>query len=469
MTVGRLLLQAIGLLTVLVLPHFLAPRDFGKLATILAALSMGGALVELGLGWFEMRFLAPAWRRGDTDAALRIGSTIVILRLFIGALVAALLALYFTAQPEFELGAVAGIALGIWIFCRLAITTAALTQLPLGNRRSYIGLEVLRTTSYLVAVPVGYVMGGLPGSFILLAVIMLLCLTYAAVGLYPGFPIRLSLFTAGPLWRYRAYIGWTAVSAILASAQLWAPLSVVGVSGELEQAASLGIAVQILGMSHMLTTGMRQGLMPLISSALADQDMQRAASWMSLLARLVTAFSVLGLLIWLAIGGMLVGILWPQDYAGLAPLLALVIIAFALLNLAACNDTLLNLLGHAALSARNLLLSTVLILAVTGWAIGQSEVGLALAVCVAYVAGALVLALTSYWSLYRRHGIGFNPVLAAAMLLSAGVLGHLCTRSPGISPVYILLLLLLYLMALVLCGFLKRQEIEQMWAALRSA
>lgn len=421
MVAGRGAMQLVALATLLLLPHLMTTADYGRLMSVLALALLGGAVVEMGLNWFEMRFIAPAWRRGDITAALEIASSSFFTKLLLAVLVALVLVVWLAQSPGLDLHPVDLGWIGLWLIARFGVAACAAMLLPLGLSRAFVGLETGRALVYLAAAGLGYGWAGLPGVFAALALTHLLLLILALSVLNRHLPVRPSDASIRLLWRQRGYLGWTALAAIFAGLQFWLPVFLVGGHLGLADAALLGIAVQGLGILHGLGIGLRQGLMPIIADLNAGGDSERCLMWLSLQLRLLTAAATGGLLLWLVIGPALLSWLLPPAYAGLYQTVALVLVAFVLLSAAASCDGLLNLRGHAALSVANLGLFALLTVLGTLLVINADWPHGAWWVAGVYAAATAVLALTSLASLGLRMGL-WLPVGRALGLFMPGLL-----------------------------------------------
>ncbi|MCB1701284.1 MAG: hypothetical protein KDI14_10650 [Halioglobus sp.] len=466
MLVGRMVLQATGLLTVLLLPHVMPTTEYGRLSTIVSMLALGGALVELGTGWLEMRFLAPAWRGGDTATALRIGSTTLFLRLALDVVVSLVLTLIIVFASNLDVGSRDALWLGLWIFCRFGITLVALFHTSLGNRATYVILENTRGLTYLLAVLLGYALNGLSGVFMLLGIIQLACFLVAITHLKRQFPFRLRLFRGGFLREHRHFVAWTAVAAIVSASFLWLPVVIVGNYHDLAQAAVLATAILILGMLHAFTSNMRQAILPIVATAIRAGDTAGSLAWMGIIARMVTVLSVIALLGWLLVGEWLVAVLWPADYAALYPALGMVLVTFALINIAACYDSMLNLLGHAARSALNLALSAAIVVAGAAVVVAGQMANAALLVCGAYALAAFVLALVSHLTLRALYQVTIVAAVVPLLLLCLGGFGVLLASGHDVSVLWKLALSLACILLMIVSGFLQWEDCRRLLAAM---
>ena len=418
---GRLLLQLVAVVSVLLLPQLMTTEDYGRLVSVLALASIGGALVDLGLNWFEMRFIAPAWRRGDLATAVEVASSSFFTKLMLAVVVALVLVGWLGWSPGLELQTSDLGWIGLWLFARFVVAACAAMHLPLGLNKTYIGLETGRALVYLAAASLGYAWAGLAGVFAGLALTHLLLMLLAVSVLNRNLPVRPAKASVRLLWRQRRYLGWTALAAFLAGLQFWLPVFLVGGQVHLAEAAVLGIAVQGLGILHGLGSGFRQGLMPVIADLNARGETGRCLMWSSLQLRLATAVSVAGLLLWLVLGPALLGWLFPPAYAGLYQSVGLVLVTFVLLSAAGSCDGLLNLRGHAGLSVVNLALFALLTLLGTLLVIRAGWPHAAWWVAGVYAAATAVLALCSWLGLGLRTGL-WLPVGRALGLLLPGLL-----------------------------------------------
>jgi O-antigen/teichoic acid export membrane protein len=448
--------------TLLLLPQLMTTADYGRLMSVLALALLGGAVVEMGLNWFEMRFIAPAWRGGDVPAALKVASSSFFTKLLLALLVTLLLVVWLGQSPGLALRPADLAWIGVWLFARFSVAACAVLLLPLGLSGAFMGLETGRALVYLLAAGLGYGWAGLSGAFAGLALTHVLLLMLALSVLNRHLPVRPGDASMPLLWRERHYLGWTAVAAILAGVQFWLPVFLVGGHLSLAEAALLGLAVQGLGILHGLGSGLRQGLMPIIADLNAGGDSERSLMWLSLQLRLLAAAATGGLLLWLIVGPALLSWLLQPDYAGLYQAVALMLVAFVLLSAAASCDGLLNLRGHAALSVANLgvfalltVLATLLVIA-SGWSHG------AWWVAGAYVLAAAVLAVTSLVSLGLRTGL-WLPVGRVLGLLLPGLLAlplaWLDWRWPWWSVVPVLLVFTGYVIGARLIGLPELRRI----------
>ena len=473
MVAGRGALQLLALATLLLLPQLMTTADYGRFVSVLALLSLGAAVVELGLGWFEMRFIAPAWRAGDRATAIEVASSSLFAKLPLALLVTLLLLGWLASNPALALTPLLLLWLGLWLFARFMVNACTALYLPLGMARTFVGLETGRALVHLAAAAAGYLWAGLAGAFMALAWTHLLLLLQVASVLNCSLPLRPGRASPRLLWCQRGYLGWTTLAALLAGIQFWLPVYLVGGHLDLDQAAVLGIAVQGLGILHALGSGLRQALLPIIAELNAHGDARRCLQWMSLQLRLVTAAATASLLLWLVLGPALLGWLLPPAYAGLYQAVALMLVAFVPLSVAASCDGLLNLRGHAALSAANLglfalltLLGTLLVIR-AGWSDG------AWWVAGVYVAASTVLALMAWASLGLRSGL-WLPLGRVLALFAPGLLVLVAVLVPEsgwrdcLWPLWsVLPLLLLYAVWVMAARLIPLPELRRIIGALR--
>lgn len=421
MAAGRIALQLIAMATVLLLPWVMPVDEYGLFISLVALASMGGMLVELGLSWLEMRYLAPAWRNGDITQARTIGSTTLFLRLSLDILVTSGLALWLALTPNMTLGSNELIWVTFWLFARFGTTVSSAMHLPLGFRGTHIGLELARALSHLGSAAIGYWWDGMSGTLILLAASHLLLFAYATRLLNSKLNPSLSLFSPSLIRQHKNYLTWTAGNSLLAGVQFWLPIFLVAGYLELTEGAVVGIAIQILGVLHSLGTGIRQGLMPIISQQQANNESQKSIEWSDFLTRLINVASVTALISWLILGPALLNIGLPEHYAGLYQAIALIIICFALLSSAATMDTLLNLSGHAAASTINLALLTLVTIGGTA-----SVVALELENANWWVSGTYLIATVIFFG-------AIHNTLKRKTALHMPLVKNLLTLLPGIA------------------------------------
>ena len=468
MAVGRLLLQLLTLLTALLLPWFMPTEEYGRFVSVMALASLGGMLAELGLGWLEMRLLAPAWRSGDRAGALRIASTTFLLRLALDLLVSAALCLWLWQSPELHLLATDILLIGIWMLARFGITLSASMQLPLGHRGQFLAVELGRSVLHLAGALLGYHWGGMQGAFALLAASHLPLFMLAILLLRRHLPLGPASADRALLQQHRHYLTWTALTAMLAGLQFWLPVFLVGAYMDLAQAALLGIAIQALGVLHGLGTGMRQGLMPIIAEQNASQQAERSLAWSSLLLRLIALAGGAGLLVWVIAGQQILALLLPPDYADLYLALALVLPCFVLLSAASASDALLNLRGHASASAFNLGLFTLITVGGTLAVLWSTPADAATSVVGMYLLASAVFAAANRARLGRLDKL-WLPLLPSTLLLLPGML-LLAAVWTGVQPPLWLALVVLpaYLGYVLLSGLVSRDEFMRVARALGS-
>ena len=465
---GRLALQLVALLTTLILPWILPAEDYGRFVSVVALLSLGAMFVELGLGWIEMRFMAPAWRSGDRRLALLVGSTTFFLRMALDLCVTLTLVAWLGATPGLGLGAGELVWVGIWVFGRLGTAICAGMHLPLGYRGTFVGLEVARASLHLLGTIIGFRLLGLYGAFALLALANLALSAFAVWMLRRRLPVRLGAFSLTLLREHQGYLFWTGVAAAFTGIQFWLPVFLVGGHLDLGEAAVLGVAIQVLGVLHGLGTGMRQGLMPIIAKQQADHREGVSLAWIALMIRLVTAVGTAGLLVWLVIGREFLALMLPPTYAGLYQDLSLLIPCFVALNAAASSDMLLNLQGQAAASVANLALFAVLTVGGTGLVVFQGWAQGAVLVSGIYLIAATGLAFTARQSLVLRVGLRL-PMGRALLLALPGVLALPTAWLDRSWPLWIALpILLLYLGYVFGGGLVRMDEVRRIRQALFS-
>jgi O-antigen/teichoic acid export membrane protein len=467
MAAGRLLLQLLSLAAVVLLPWAMTTEDYGHFVAVMALLWLGMHLTDPGLGWLEMRLLAPAWRRGDRERARCLASTSLTARFALAVLVAALLAAWLLLPTRMALPPSLALLVALWLALRYVATAATAIQLSLGWRGRYTGLELLRMLLYVAGAVLGYRWQGLAGAFLLLLLAQLPVLLLAMVPLRRALRVSPAHANWSLLVRERHFLSWTALGALLSGVQFWVPLLLVGAFLDLREAAVLGVAVQALGVLHAVATGMRQGLMPLLSEQVSAGDTDVAIAWSDLLLRLIAMAAGAGLLLWLLCGDEVLAVLLPPDYAGLHLPVALVLLNFAILSAASAADVLLNLLGRARQAAVGLL----------GFA-GVSVLGTAAllplgagasAVMGIYLLAALVFLLLSRGRLYATAQLRLPVARVAGLLLPGAAALFLQPLLASLPLLAAAPLLLAYLAFAHLAGLLSLGDVRRIMAALRRA
>ncbi len=202
---GRGTMQLVAVATLLLLPRLMPITDYGRFVSVLALVSLGGALVEMGLGWFEMCFIAPARRRGDIAAAVELGSTSLFTKLTLGLVVTLILLGWVALSPGLGILPIDLIWIGLWLFARFGITAYSVIHLPLGLNGCFVGLEVSRALLHLTAAGIGYTWAGLHGTFATLAATHLLLLALSVLILNRSLPLRPASASPRLLWSQRGY------------------------------------------------------------------------------------------------------------------------------------------------------------------------------------------------------------------------------------------------------------------------
>jgi O-antigen/teichoic acid export membrane protein len=399
MAVGRGLIHSGALFSVLLLSWLMDGGDYGRYVSIIALASFAAVLVEMGLGWLEMRYLAPLWRRGERVAAGALASSSWSVKMALDGVVALLMVGWVMLTPALGYHGVVLLWIGLLIGFRSAFTVTTMMQLPLGQRRSFVELEASRVVLHMAAAAGGYLLGGLEAAFAALALVHVLLMGWSLRRLRALLAVSPRRFDGQLLWPHRRYIGWAAVTAILAGAQGWLPIFLLGGYLQPQQAAVLGVGVQVLNVLQGLAAGMRQGLLPILADFHAGGEAQRSLAWSALLLRLSSFAAGLGLMVWVLWGQALVALALPAVFAPVYQGVALALAAFLLLNIAGSCDGLLNLTGRSGWSALNLALMTAVTLAGALLVVARQWPQAALLMAAVLVLAALLLAVSSWLTL----------------------------------------------------------------------
>lgn len=431
MALGRVLIHAGALLSVLLLSWLMDGHDYGRYVSIIALASFAAVVVEMGLGWLEMRFLAPLWQAGERQRAAALASTSWSVKMALNVLVCVLMIGWVMLTPALEYHGMVVLWIGLLIASRSAFTVTTMMQLPLGRRRSFVELESSRVVLHMAAAAGGYVLGGLELAFALLALVHLLLLGWSLRRLRADVAVSPRRFDGQLLWPHRRYIGWAAVTAMLAGAQAWLPIFLLGGYLQPLQAAVLGVVVQVLNVLQGLAAGMRQGVMPILSGFHAQGDDQRSLEWSALLLRLSSFAAGLGLMVWLLWGQALVALGLPAAFAAVYQGVALALAAFLLLNIAGSCDSLLNLSGRSGWSAANLAMTTAVTLGGAALVVGAQWPQAALAMTLVLVVAALLLALASWLTLGWRQGLWLPLAKTVWLIVPPLLMLPLAWSEPG--------------------------------------
>ena len=396
---GNLVIQAVTLVAALVIPRFLGPQVYGRWSAVMALVSFAAVITQFSLIWVDVRFVGAPWRTGRIDEATKMASTTWLLRLILGVVIAGVVAAWAYTSPGLEIGIALATNIFLLAIVRYGFRTHLSLFMALGLVRHFSLMSLARVALSLVAVIVGYTLGGFPGIFVALATMQAVLFLISLFLLRRALPVRPGLYSWPLLHEHLGYAGWTFVGALCRSALMWLPIYIVATSVSSIVAAFVGVQVQVLAVLTEMSSSGRNALLPILAQFDAVSHHPRMRNWGSMIVRYGIAASCLSIVVWALIGRELTRWILSDAYApayeGVIWMTTAHMFAFAGLT---CN-AILNLRGLAKLAAWNLMCYALLTLGGVFWAVQGSDEGAAVRVAMAYAAAGGVFALVSYYTL----------------------------------------------------------------------
>jgi len=466
MAAGRALIMGTVVVTAILVPRLMGPAQYGAYASIMALVAVLMPFSDSGIGWIEMRVLAPAWRGGRLSEACELASTTWTLRLILSALAGMGAALLLEASGGFGMSSPTVVIIGVMAAGRAVATGNNSLLLALGRRRAYLGVEFGRSVGALLAVLLGYSLLGLEGAFLgLLAMAgaaswLSHCVLRSVIPISPG---RISRDSLRP---HRRFMLWSAMGQLFGGGQFWLPLYLVGLYRAGSQAGYLAIAVQVLGAINAVAASARLGIMPILSELVAKEQREQLLRWGSLILRLSSVIDCLGLLLWLGMGRALVDLLWSSAYRPVFETIAMMLVAHVFLSAAAFFQSLMNLFGRAASASLTGLGFASVTLTGTALVLASGAEQAALWVACAHAVGAAMLALIGYLTLGLREAIWMPIGRASLPPLALAALIYFSGGIPELPPAIWAGAIALGVMALPMLGIVRVAETKLVFKAL---
>lgn len=467
---GRLATQAVLLLSAVVIPRVLGAEAFGLYAAVMAVIAILDALATGGLQMVEVRYLAPAWRSGERRRALELGSSIWTARLALSLVAGLAATAWLAGSPTLGLGTRLCLLLGLFAALRYAFEATRHLLLPLGHVGRMALFDLARAVLTLVVV-VGVFRGfGLAGVFTALPAMQGLLLGAGLVVLLRAAPLRPGLFRPALL---RPLVGFSLLTLVGVIAWVvQAQFAVYAVANwvSLEEAAILGLTVQIYALFQVLLVSARSSLLPILAELESAAERRRLRDWGGRMMRWGAAVGVVALVGWVLVGDLFLELLLPAEFAPAHASAAVILVAVILLACAVSCNGLLYVAGMAGgASANRALFAAVtvaglLALAATGSAVTAERVAwiyVAAAALFFAVAYGMLAARRRAWLPLRRTLLLILPALAVwpALGWQAAPLAKLGA---------LLLALAVYAGWAVVLGLLPASELRDLVTAVRA-
>lgn len=469
MTVGRLATHAVLLATVFVVPRELGSAEYGRYAAVMAVVAILQTVSTLGFGVVEARFLAPLARAPERDAASALGSSIWAARLALSAAVGVAAFAWFALTSELAFGIGACALLAGFCVARCAVEGTRSLFLPVGRISALVGFELLRAGLTLPVVLLLFDPLGLEGVFGSLGLGYALLFLAAAATLRPILGFRLSRARWSHLRPYVHYSLWAWAGTLAGIVQAQFAVFVVATAVAPDEAAQLGLAVQLYVLLEGLFVAARRSLMPVMSELESAGEVHRLAYWGGLMLRYAVAGATMATVAWALVGDVVVRALLGPEFAPVYACATWMLVCVVGYCAGATCNGLLYVRGHPRAASLDLAVYAAATMLGLALVVGGEPGDAALRISVVYAASAGLFTAVSAWVLARRGGIAL-PLLRAGALASPLLLAwpaHALDAGLGARVAALAVFLVAYPALAVACGLTPARELRGIRRALR--
>ena len=189
MLTGRLVTQAVLVVSAVIIPRVLGVDLYGQYAAVMAVIVMVQTISSFGLPMVEIRELPPLLSSPDSERGRILGSTIWLTRMVLSILSGAAAYVWLGGLDDLVVSDVI-LPLAALAVLRGAYEASASQLLPLGRVRAYVTLDFLRATLALGVVVVAFRVTGIDGVFRWFGTVFLVLFLFASLLLRRTLPLR---------------------------------------------------------------------------------------------------------------------------------------------------------------------------------------------------------------------------------------------------------------------------------------
>lgn len=458
------------LATAVTIPRLFGPEVYGQFSVVMAVISMLFVFSVMGLRFAELRILAPLFRDGDNSQAAGLASSIFNLRIFAGLVAASVCGFWLHLSNSVD-DPVLLMAVVLFALTRYWMEAARSLLLPLKLIFWYIAIDLTNLILTLCALLLGYVTGGLSGAFYAASVIGALLL-YTSIRLDKS----VIVITVGKIeWnRIREvfpFCIFVLLSALFIASQASLPIWILSRFGTFEQAAYLGVSVQVLLTLRGLFTAFWQSLLPIMATMQERGEQQRLIQWVNLIMRVLAVLFSIAMFIWVFHGPAITKILLGSQYNQVFPCVTMMLLSAACFSIGACGIGIIELRKRADLGALNYLVFLLSTLAGIFWLYMNGMAGDAYHISQIYASSSIVFLLFSYLTLglFEKIWIPVGRVLVLFAPLCLASISMPWYDQAEAGFIYTLVFLALYVSSLFIFRLIRWSEVVYAFSLVRSS
>ena len=468
MLTGRLVTQAVLVVSAVIIPRVLGVDLYGQYAAVMAVIVMVQTISSFGLPMVEIRELPPLLSSPDSERGRILGSTIWLTRMVLSILSGAAAYVWLGGLDDLVVSDVI-LPLAALAVLRGAYEASASQLLPLGRVRAYVTLDFLRATLALGVVVVAFRVTGIDGVFRWFGTVFLVLFLFASLLLRRTLPLRPWSARWGSLRPHLGYSLAVFVGELSVVAQAQFVIFIIAIRIGRTEAGIVAMALQLQAAIQTLYMAGRASLMPILAEIEASGELERLRIWGSLMMRYGVAIGSVGSMTWALIGGDLLAWFLPAEFAPVHQTGTVILLGVTLYACAAACQGLLYIRGLATLaSGSSVVYTAVTIVGVL--LVLDSQPGASFRVAGAYALAAAVFFASAYLLLGRVGGL-WLPLRRTALLLLPAVLALPASEWQGAMPVRLTVLIGFVVVFVVGAGALRLLPVEEfleVWRAVVS-
>jgi O-antigen/teichoic acid export membrane protein len=413
---GRLMTHAILLVSAVLIPRIMGVEAFGLYAGLMAVVAILDSAATGGLQMAELRYFAPMWRDGDRPFAIKVGSTLWTARLFLSTVAGGVAVVWLGWLSDLAIDWTLALLVALFLTLRAALEATRHLFLSVQRAMIMVTLDVGKAVLVLVVVLAAFDEFGLEGVFSFLGIGTGVMLIVAATVLFRTAPLNPKEFSFERLRPYLRFSVNTLAGSLAWAAQAQFATFAVASWVSLDEAAVVGVTVQVYVFFQTLIITVRAAVVPVMADFYESRQHERLKTWGEILLRWGTAAGVIGVASWALLGDQLLRVL-PTDFEPVHESGTIILASVVFLGGAAVCNGFLYAAGHAGPASLNRgVFAGITIVSLVALITASQEVT-ALQVSWIYLGASVVFLVSTYIAMGARLHIWLS--LRGALLLWA--------------------------------------------------
>lgn len=471
LALSRLLAQVLLAVLAVILPRLMGPELYGRYSGVTAIIAICAVISSAGFPLVEARFLAPLVGTQDTLNWSHMASTIWFTRLVLSFVAALVAGVWTGLSTALGMSLVVIVVVMVLTLCRYMSEAAASILIALGRTDASSLLVIARA---LLSIPVcigGYLLAGITGIFIGLAVMhgVLWIVGRGILGKLTTLSTkRYRLDRLRPSVHYNIYGFIGTLSGML---QMWFSVYLLAAWVAPTEAAFLAIAVQASSMIKSCFLGGYQAILPVLSTLEEKKMLHRVNRWGGLILRFTGAGLCIAALTWGFVGSMVVTTVLGERYLPVWPCVSIMFVGSAFYACATTCSGLLYVRGRVRLGTLSLIVYATVTMAGLAYAVATKEptdiasiiagVYAVASFCFFVVAYASVGLSVHVWLPLRRTLLLMTPMLLLPFV-------HRWDASTMARVGAAALFVCIYLAFILLFKLIQQAEVASVWRAVKT-